>query len=75
MKKVAAYIRVSTEGQLGDDKYGLEAQRSDIVKYCAEHDMEIIEWFSDEGVPARSSGQGSTRSRLERTCRIRRSKR
>lgn len=50
MKKVAAYIRVSTEGQTGDDKYGLDAQRKDIVDYCEKHDMEIIEWYSDEGV-------------------------
>ena len=49
MKKVAAYIRVSTDGQIGEDKYGLDSQREDIVKYCAANDMEIIEWYSDEG--------------------------
>jgi len=49
MKNVAAYIRVSTDGQLGDEKYGLEAQRAEIVKYCEKNDMNIIKWFSDEG--------------------------
>ncbi len=35
MKNVVAYIRVSTDGQLGDDKFGLEAQREQIIEYCA----------------------------------------
>ena len=34
MKRVIGYIRVSTDGQVGEDKYGLDAQRADILKYC-----------------------------------------
>lgn len=49
MKNVAAYIRVSTDGQVGDDKFGLEVQRHSIESYCTEHSMQIIQWFSDEG--------------------------
>jgi site-specific DNA recombinase len=49
MKNVVAYIRVSTEGQCGDDKFGLEAQREQIIDYCAKNDMNILEWFTDEG--------------------------
>lgn len=49
MIKVAAYIRVSTDGQAGDDKFGLDAQKEQIIEYCAKHDMEIIKWFADEG--------------------------
>lgn len=49
MKNVAAYIRVSTDGQLGDDKFGLDAQREQIIDYCKKNDMNIIRWFSDEG--------------------------
>ena len=30
MKNVVAYIRVSTDGQCGEDKYGLDAQTKDI---------------------------------------------
>lgn len=46
---VAAYIRVSTDGQTGDDKFGLEAQREQIKAYCEEHGHTILKWFSDEG--------------------------
>lgn len=49
MKNVAAYIRVSTDGQVGEDKYGLDAQREHIIDYCAKHDMHIVRWYSDEG--------------------------
>lgn len=49
MKNVVAYIRVSTDGQLGDDKFGLEAQREQIISYCSKNDMNIVKWFSDEG--------------------------
>ena len=49
MKNVAAYIRVSTDGQCADNKFGLDAQREQIIEYCAKHDMNIIKWFKDEG--------------------------
>lgn len=49
MKNVVAYIRVSTDGQLGDDKFGLDAQREQITKYCNDNDMNILKWYSDEG--------------------------
>lgn len=49
MKKVVAYIRVSTDGQMGDDKYGMDAQRKDIIEFCEKNDYEIVKWFSDEG--------------------------
>lgn len=46
---VIGYIRVSTDGQCGDDKFGLEVQRKQIEEYAAEHDMTVVKWFSDEG--------------------------
>lgn len=46
---VAAYIRVSTDGQCGDDKFGLKVQEEQIREYCNNHDMNIISWFRDEG--------------------------
>lgn len=49
MKNVAAYIRVSTDGQVGEDKFGLDAQRKQIIEYCEQHEYNIIKWFSDEG--------------------------
>lgn len=49
MKNVAAYIRVSTDGQCGDDRFGLDAQREQITEYCAKNGMHIMKWYSDEG--------------------------
>ena len=49
MKNVVAYIRVSTDGQVGEDKFGLEAQEEQIKEYAASHDMEILKWYRDEG--------------------------
>lgn len=48
-RNVVAYIRVSTDGQLGEDKFGLDAQREQIQQYCDENDLNIVKWFSDEG--------------------------
>lgn len=49
MKRVVGYIRVSTDGQCGDDKFGLDVQRASIQDYCVNHDMEVVRWFMDEG--------------------------
>ena len=49
MKNVIAYIRVSTDGQCGDDKFGLDAQREQITEYCEKNNMNILKWFMDEG--------------------------
>lgn len=49
MKNVVAYIRVSTDGQCGDDKFGLDVQREQIIEYCANNDMNIMKWYIDEG--------------------------
>lgn len=49
MKNVVGYIRVSTDGQVGEDKFGLDSQKEQIVKYCKENEMNIVRWFCDEG--------------------------
>lgn len=49
MKNVAAYVRVSTDGQCGEDKFGMEAQKEQIEEYCHKNDMNIIKWFTDAG--------------------------
>ena len=46
---VIGYIRVSTDGQCGDDKFGLEVQEQQIKAYAEKHDMTIVKWFRDEG--------------------------
>lgn len=49
MKNVVAYIRVSTDGQVGEDKFGLEVQKQQIVEYCEKNGMNILKWYADEG--------------------------
>lgn len=50
MKRVVGYCRTSTEGQSGDDKFGIAFQKEAIIEFCKENDMEIVEWFIDEAV-------------------------
>lgn len=50
MRKVIGYVRVSTSGQVGEDKYGLDSQKEEINEYCKAHDMEIMKWVEDAGV-------------------------
>ena len=54
MKNVVAYLRVSTDGQTGEDKFGLESQRQMIIDYCAKNELNILDWYTDEGVSGAS---------------------
>ena len=49
MQNVVGYCRVSTDGQIGEDKFGIENQKTIIMGYCAAHDMQISDWYIDEG--------------------------
>lgn len=49
MKNVVAYIRVSTDNQAGEDKFGIDSQKEIVMNYCAAHDMQISEWYVDKG--------------------------
>lgn len=48
--KAVAYCRVSTDGQIGEDRFGIPAQREQIQNYCDQKGIEIVGWFIDEGV-------------------------
>ena len=48
MKKVVAYVRVSTDGQTKEDKYGIPAQKEDIQNWCDKNDCEITQWFVEQ---------------------------
>lgn len=61
MKNVVAYVRVSTDGQVGDDKFGIDNQKAIVQSYCDKHDMNISEWYVDEG----ESGVKESRPRLD----------
>lgn len=46
-KNAVGYIRVSTDGQFGDDKYGADNQRKEILSYANANGYNIVEWFTD----------------------------
>lgn len=49
MKKVCVgYIRVSTKEQATEDKFGIEAQKEAILKYCEENDFQVAKFFVDK---------------------------
>lgn len=62
MKRAVAYCRVSTAGQVGDDKFGIDAQREMITDYCKANAIEIADWYIDEGI----SGAEKRRPALDR---------
>ena len=47
MKKAIGYIRVSTKEQANDDKFGIENQKAEILKFAKENDFTIVEWVKD----------------------------
>ena len=49
VKNVIAYVRVSTDAQAGEDRFGVEAQREQITAFCAEKGYEILRWVEDLG--------------------------
>lgn len=61
MKNVIAYVRVSTDGQAMDDKFGIESQKEIIAGYCEKHGMSIMDWYIDRG----ESGVKENRPQLD----------
>lgn len=51
---VVGYCRVSTDGQVGKDKYGIEAQQSEINAYCKNNGLKVLRWYVDEAVSGAS---------------------
>lgn len=54
MIKAVGYLRVSTEGQVGEDKFGLSAQQEQVEIYAKSQQIEIIDWYIDEGISGAS---------------------
>ena len=61
MATAAGYLRVSTEGQIGEERFGLEAQREAVEAYAKAEGYEVAEWYVDEAV------SGATLDRPELT--------
>ena len=47
-KNAIGYIRVSTEQQADDDKYGVESQKQAILLYANNHGYHIVDWKIDD---------------------------
>ena len=60
-KNVVAYVRVSTDGQAGEDKFGIDSQKEIIMAYCQRNNMQISEWYIDKG----QSGVKENRPKLD----------
>jgi DNA invertase Pin-like site-specific DNA recombinase len=43
MRQAVAYMRVSTNGQTGEDSFGLDAQKEQIIEYCKANDIHIVD--------------------------------
>ncbi len=50
MTNIAAYLRVSTANQAGEDKFGIEAQRNSIEEWAKQNDVTIVAWYEDDGI-------------------------
>ena len=49
MARAAAYLRVSTENQAGEDKFGLADQRASIEAFAQAQGLELVRVYADEG--------------------------
>ena len=49
MKKAVGYIRVSTQEQAGDDKFGAIAQKKAIREYAVMNGYDVVAWCEDVG--------------------------
>lgn len=47
-KNAIGYVRVSTERQADDDKFGIEVQKQAILLYANDHGYNIVDWKVDE---------------------------
>lgn len=47
-KNAIGYVRVSTEQQAGDDKYGIDVQKQAILLYANDNGYNVVDWKIDE---------------------------
>lgn len=46
-RRGASYLRVSTDSQTGEDRFGLDAQRAAVDAYAKANGIEIVHYFTD----------------------------
>lgn len=57
-KNAIGYVRVSTEQQAGEDRYGIDAQKQEILLYANNKGFNIVEWVIDEASGASDDRPG-----------------
>lgn len=48
--RAAGYLRVSSDGQVGPEHFGLDSQRAQIEAYAIANGLELVTWFEDAGL-------------------------
>lgn len=56
-KNAIGYIRVSTEEQAHEDKYGVEVQKQAILLYANEHHYNIVKWMIEKESGAKNDDE------------------
>ncbi|RDY70857.1 hypothetical protein DXT76_10760, partial [Halobacillus trueperi] len=62
---VGVYIRVSTDDQVGEDKFGLSIQLDEIKDYCSKKEFHIIKIYEDAGVSGAEQNRPALNDMLE----------
>lgn len=65
MLKVGVYIRVSTEDQAGEDKFGLGIQLDEIKQFCLKEKFNIVEVYEDAGISGTEQNRPALNKLLE----------
>jgi site-specific DNA recombinase len=60
--KATGYLRVSTDAQAGEDRFGLESQTHAIRNYARSQGYDLVSWYTDAGI----SGGTLERPELQR---------
>lgn len=60
-KNAIGYVRVSTEEQGAEDKYGIDAQKQAILLYANEHGYNVVEWVIDKVSGVKDNRKGLDR--------------
>lgn len=60
--RTAGYLRVSTENQAEEDRFGLPDQRTAVEAFARNQRLELVDWYVDDGV----SGSTLERPQLQR---------
>lgn len=65
-----AYLRVSTDSQAEEDRFGLSTQRDQVEAFAAAHGFQVVAWYVDEGISGATLDRPGLRSLLDDVGRL-----